>query len=68
MFGKENPFITFSYNGEDFKEYVKDRISESNNNYISEAGHKETWKGKIDEKRVDQHLSQVIEYLESLKK
>jgi len=43
-------------------------MSESNNNYISEAGHKETWKGKIDEKRVEDHLSQVIEYLESLKK
>ena len=52
----------------DFKDYVKDRLSESNNNYISEAGHKETWKGKIDEERVDQHLSEVIEYLESLKK
>tara|TARA_Y100000768_G_scaffold114483_1_gene84429 strand:+ start:201 stop:776 length:576 start_codon:yes stop_codon:yes gene_type:complete len=52
----------------DFKDYVKDRLSESNNNFISEAGDKETWKGKIDEKRVDDHLSQVIEYLESLKK
>ena len=52
----------------DFKDYVMDRMSESNNNYISEAGHKETWKGKIDEKRVEDHLSQVIEYLESLKK
>ena len=52
----------------DFKDYVKDRLSESNNNFISEAGDKETWKGKIDEKRVDEHLSQVIEYLESLKK
>lgn len=52
----------------DFKNYVKDRLAESNNNYISEAGDKETWKGKIDEKRVDKHLSEVIEYLESLKK
>ena len=52
----------------DFKDYIKDRLSESNNNFISEAGDKETWKGKIDEKRVDEHLSQVIEYLESLKK
>ena len=52
----------------DFKDYVKDRLSESNNNFFSESCDKETLKGKIDEKRVDEHLSQVIEYLESLKK
>ena len=51
----------------DFKNYVKDRLSQSNDQFISEAGHKETWKGKIDETRVEEHLSEVIEYLESLK-
>mgnify|MGYP001332323671 FL=1 len=51
----------------DFKNYVKDRLSQSNNQFISEAGHKETWRGKIDETRVEEHLSEVIEYLESLK-
>ena len=52
---------------QDFKQYVKDRLGTSNNNFISEAGHKENWKGKIDEKRVNNHLSEVIDYLESLK-
>ena len=51
----------------DFKNYVKDKLSQSNNQFISEAGHKETWRGKIDETRVEEHLSEVIEYLESLK-
>jgi len=51
----------------DFKQYVEDRLADSNDQFISEAGHKENWRGKIDEKRVDNHLSEVIEYLESLK-
>jgi hypothetical protein len=52
---------------EDFKKYVKDRLSTTNDNFISEAGHKETWKGKIDEERVNEHLSEVVDYLESFK-
>ena len=42
--------------------------AQSNDQFISEAGHKESWRGKIDESRVEDHLSEVIEYLESLKK
>jgi hypothetical protein len=51
----------------DFKDYVKDNSSESNNQYISEAGDVEQWKGKLNEERVDVQLDEVINYLESLK-
>ena len=51
----------------DFKAWVKDKMSESNNQYVSEAGDVENWKGKINEEKVDEHLANVIEYLEGLK-
>lgn len=52
----------------DFKQYVKDKINESNDGFVSEQGDKERWKGKMDESRVDEHVEAVIDYLESLKK
>ena len=52
----------------DFKQYVEDKINESNDGFVSEQGDKERWKGKMDISRVDEHVSSVIEYLESLKK
>tara|TARA_B100000768_G_scaffold31973_1_gene30503 strand:+ start:837 stop:1412 length:576 start_codon:yes stop_codon:yes gene_type:complete len=52
----------------DFKQYVEDKMNESNDGFVSEQGDKERWKGKMDESRVDEHVGAVIEYLESLKK
>ena len=52
----------------DFKAWVEDKMSESNNQYVSEAGDVENWKGKINKDKVDEHLENVIEYLEGLKK
>jgi hypothetical protein len=51
----------------DFKEYVKDKLSE-NNNFITEAGDIEKWRGNINEDQVNEHVESVIEYLNSLKK
>ena len=51
----------------DFKQYVEDKINESNDGFVSEQGDKERWKGKMDKSRVDEHVEAVIEYLESLK-
>ena len=53
---------------EDFKVWMKEKVSETNNQYVSEAGDVETWKGKIDHDQVDTNMQEVIEYLESLKK
>ena len=52
----------------DFKAWVKDKMSESNNQYVSEAGDVENWKGKINEDKVQENVDAVIEYLEGLKK
>ena len=51
----------------DFKQYVEDKMNESNDGFVSEQGDKERWKGKMDKSRVDEHVEAVIEYLESLK-
>ncbi len=52
----------------DFKQYVEDKMNESNDGFVSEQGDKERWKGNMDESRVDEHVEAVIDYLESLKK
>ena len=53
---------------EDFKVWMKEKVSETNNQYVSEAGDVETWKGKINHNQIDTNMKEVIEYLESLKK
>ena len=53
---------------EDYKQYVKNSISESANSYISEAGDIQKWVGGINKKRAEDSLSEVVEYLNSLKK
>jgi len=53
---------------EDFKAWMKEKVNESNNQYVSEAGDVETWKGKINKEQLDTNMEEVIEYLESLKK
>ena len=53
---------------EDFKVWMKEKVNESNNQYVSEAGDVETWRGKINKEQLDTNMNEVIEYLESLKK
>ena len=52
----------------DFKNWVEDKLSETNYQHVSEAGDVETWRGKINKKRVDENIENVVEYLNSLKK
>ena len=51
----------------EFKQYVADKLSESNDSFVSENGEIEKWVGKLDKEKVDEHTKDVIEYLESLK-
>ena len=51
----------------EFKAWVKDKMSESNNSFISEAGDVEKWDGKINKDLVDKNIKEVVEYLEGLK-
>ena len=53
---------------EDYKSFMKNKLSESNNTFITEAGDIEKWVGGIDKERAEQSMKEVIEYLENLKK
>ena len=51
----------------EFKQFVKDRLNESNESFVSEDGDVEKWVGKLDVSKVDEYTESVIEHLESLK-
>lgn len=52
----------------DFKEYIKERLKESNDNFISEDGDVEQWVGKVNKDRVNDYVDEVVQYLESIKR
>ena len=52
---------------EEFKVYVKEKLNESNDGFVTESGDVEKWVGKLDTTRVEEHTQEVIKYLESLK-
>jgi hypothetical protein len=51
----------------EFKTWIKEKLNESNNSFISEDGDIEKWRGKYNEKEVEKYSKEVIKYLESLK-
>jgi len=51
----------------EFKFYVEEKLNESNNSFVSEAGDVERWVGKLNTDKVDEHIENVVTYLESLK-
>ena len=51
----------------EFKSWVEEKLSESNNSFVSEAGDVEKWDGKINKELVDKNVKEVVEYLEGLK-
>ena len=51
----------------EFKLWVKEKLEEGNNSFISESGEVEKWVGKVNKDKVEEHVKEVIEYLESLK-
>jgi hypothetical protein len=53
---------------EEYKAYMEDTISESNESYITEAGDIQRWNGGIDKKRANNALEEGVKYLNSLKK
>ncbi|MCP4482745.1 MAG: hypothetical protein GY817_08360 [bacterium] len=52
---------------EEYKQYVKERINESNSSFVSEDGDVENWVGKINVDKVNEYTAHIIEHLESLK-
>ena len=51
----------------DFKIFMEDAMKESNQNYVTEAGDVETWKGGKSKEDFEKELQEGIEYLEGLK-
>ena len=53
---------------EEYKSFMEDALSESNNNFITEAGDVQKWVGGIDKNRATEAMEETIKYLNSLKK
>ncbi len=56
------------HNLEEFKVFVKEKLEESNDSFISEDGDVEKWVGKLDKEKVDEYMNSVIKYAKALKK
>ena len=52
---------------EEFKQYVKDKLEESNESFVSESGEVEKWVGKVNKEKVKEFTDEVVKHLESLK-
>lgn len=51
-----------------FRAYVEDRLTESNNSFITEQGDIEKWDGGLNKQKVLDSLDSTIKHLESFKK
>ena len=52
----------------EYKLWVNEKINESNDGFVTEAGDVEKWVGKIDKSKVAESVDEVVDYLENLKK
>ena len=52
----------------EYKLWIEEKLNESNNGFVTEAGDVEKWVGKIDRNKVAENVDEVVTYLESLKK
>tara|TARA_R110000824_G_scaffold8673_2_gene39093 strand:- start:850 stop:1425 length:576 start_codon:yes stop_codon:yes gene_type:complete len=72
--GKWEEYIKSTFNKEidinieEYKNFMADMLSESNNSFITEAGDIQKWDGGINKKRANSALEEGIKYFESLKK
>ena len=72
--GKWEEYHTKIHNDEisnkikEYKLWIDEKVNESNEGFISEAGDVEQWKGKVNKEMVAKNVDEVVEYLESLKK
>ena len=51
-----------------FKIFVKEKLEESNDSFVSEDGDVEKWVGKLDKDKVNEYMESVVEYAKALKK
>ena len=50
-----------------YTEFMKDRMKESNANFVTEAGDVENWKGGKSKEELERELQEGIEFLENMK-
>jgi hypothetical protein len=51
----------------EYKNFVQDRIKESNSNFVTEDGDVENWKGGLSKEQLEKDLQEGIEFLENMK-
>ena len=72
--GKWKEYINTTFNKEidinieEYKSFMEDILSESNNNFITEAGDVQKWVGGVNKKRAKSTMEEGIKYLKNLKK
>ena len=52
---------------DEFKKFMQDQMKESNNDFVTEAGDVENWKGGKSKKQLEQELQEGLEFFENLK-
>jgi len=50
-----------------YTDFMKDKMKESNANYVTEAGDVESWKGGTSKEQMEKELQEGIQFLENLK-
>jgi len=50
-----------------YSSFMQDRLKESNNNYVTEAGDVENWRGGKSKEELEKELKEGIEFLENMK-
>ena len=50
-----------------YTDFMKDRLKDSNNAYVTEGGDVENWKGGLSKEQIEKELAEGIEFLEGLK-
>ena len=61
----QNQHIQSAIDG--YKNFMEDKMKESNANYVTEAGDVESWKGGISKKQLEKDLQEGLEFLENMK-
>ena len=51
----------------EFQLWVKEKLEEGNEGFVSESGEVEKWVGKVNEDKVEEYVKEAVKYLESLK-
>ena len=52
---------------DDFKQYVIEKLSESNTSFVAENGDVEKWVGALDKEKVNKYTQEAINYMKGLK-